>query len=262
MYKSLRLISLLGLIVSSLGTMFASEMPYTDVLPTAPYASAVQELYDGRVIRDDGSHLFRPTELMARDFFVSLAVGIGCKECITPSVEDIIRYNISPFVDLPKVNPHYYCIAYAKEYNIAQGYIPDTTGVATCEDNQKYTSSPFCASNTISRIEAAAILLRRAQLWDDTLNSGNFDRSLSIPDTTTYWYGYARKAIEIGIINQKPDKKIGQDEKITRGEFAIMAARILRYTQCQPIKKNYSVPSEIIIQDPNNKTIVKSVFPK
>jgi S-layer homology domain len=183
-------------------------MPYTDVAPTAPYASAVQELYDGRVIRDDGSHLFRPTELMARDFFVSLAVGIGCKECITPSVDDIIRYNISPFVDLPKVNPYYYCIAYAKEYNIAQGYIPDATGIATCEDAQKYTSSPFCANNTITRIEAAAILLRRAHLWDDTLNAGSFDRSISITDTTTYWYGYAKKAIEIEIITPRSDGRI------------------------------------------------------
>jgi len=183
-------------------------MPYTDVAPSAPYSSAVQELYDGRVIRDDGSHLFRPTELMARDFFVSLAVGIGCKECITPSVDDIIRYNISPFVDLSKVNPYYYCIAYAKEYNIAQGYIPDATGIATCEDTQKYTSSPFCAGNTITRIEAAAILLRRAHLWDDTLNAASFDRSISIPDTTTYWYGYAKKAIEIEIITPRSDGRI------------------------------------------------------
>jgi S-layer homology domain len=199
---------------------------------------------------------------MARDFFVSLAVGIGCKECITPSVDDIIHYSVSPFVDLSKVNPYYYCIAYAKEHDIAQGYMPDTTGVATCEDAHPYTSSPFCAANTITRIEAAAILLRRAHLWDDTLNAGSFDRSISIPDTTSYWYGYARKAIEIEIITPRPDGRIGQDEKITRGEFAIMAARILRYTQCQPIKKDYSVPSEIIILDPAGKLIQKSVFPK
>ncbi len=30
----------------SLGTVFAGEMPYTDVVATAPYAVAVQELYD------------------------------------------------------------------------------------------------------------------------------------------------------------------------------------------------------------------------
>lgn len=193
MFKFLRSFSILTLSLFSMGTVFAGEMPYTDIVATAPYASAVQELYDNRIITDDGSHLFRPTELMARDFFVSLAVGIGCQQCITPSVTDIVRYQISPFVDLPKTNQYYYCIAYAKEYSIAQGYILNEVGQSTCENSQKYMSSPFCADNTITRIEAAAILLRRAKLWDDTLNSTRIEQNLSIPDATSYWYGYARK---------------------------------------------------------------------
>jgi hypothetical protein len=216
MLKFLRSLIISILSLFSLGTVFAGEMPYTDVPASAPYASAVQELYDSRIITDDGSRLFRPTDLMARDFFVSLAVGIGCRQCITPSVDDVIRYQVSPFVDLPQMNQYYYCIAYAKEYNIAQGYILDQTGKSTCENGAPYTSSPFCAGNTITRIEAAAILLRRAKLWDDTLNSTNLDRSISIPDVTPYWYGYAKKAIEINIINPKSDGKIGQDDKITR----------------------------------------------
>ena len=57
---------------------------------------------------------------MNRDFFVSLAVGIGCHKCETPSIGDILKYQISPFVDLPKTNQFYYCIAYAKDNNIAQ----------------------------------------------------------------------------------------------------------------------------------------------
>ncbi len=260
MLKSLRSIIILMLSLFSLGTVFAWEMPYTDVAPIAPYASAVQELYNNKIITDDGSHLFRPTDLMARDFFVSLAVGIGCHQCITPSIDDIIRYPISPFIDLPKINQYYYCIAYAREYNIAQWYILNEWGQSTCENNQIYTSSPFCAGNTITRIEAAAILLRRAKLWDDTLNSGNFERSLPIPDTTPYWYGYARKWIEIEIIKQELDGKIGQDVKITRGEFAIMAARILRYTQCKTDTKIYSMPVEIVIRDTDGKIVPKTVF--
>jgi S-layer homology domain len=171
-----------------------------------------------------------------------------------------VRYNISPFVDLPKINPYYYCIAYAKEYNIAQGYIPDTTGSVNCEDGKNYTSSPFCASNTITRIEAAAILLRRAKLWDDILNSTSFDRNTQIPDVTSYWYGYAKKGIEIGIITPQSDGKIGQDEKITRGEFAIMAARILKYTQCKIDTKTSTVPVEIVIRDMSGKIVPKTVF--
>lgn len=188
-HSSIILVSLLF----SLGSVSAANMPFTDVIPSDSYYSAVQDLYDNRIITDSGDHLFRPKELMARDFFVALSVQIGCRKCDTPSIDDIIRYQISPFVDLTKMNPHYYCIAYAKDASITQGYIIDSSGKATCENGTRYSSSPFCASNTITRIESTAILLRRAKLWDDTLNSTNFDRSLSIPDVTSYWYGYAKK---------------------------------------------------------------------
>ncbi len=260
MLKFLGSFSILTLSLFSMGTVFAGEMSYTDVPAIAPYASAVQELYDGRIITDDGSHLFRPTDLMARDFFVSLAVGIGCHECMTPSVTDIVRYQVSPFVDLPKVNQYYYCIAYAKEYGITQGYILNEVGQSTCENSQMYTSSPFCAGNTITRIEAAAILLRRAKLWDDTLNTTNFDKSLLIPDTTSYWYGYAKKAIEINIITPGSDGKIGQDVKITRGEFAVMAARILRYTQCKTDANTSTVPLEIVVRDASGNIVPRTTF--
>ena len=133
-------------------------------------------------------------------------------------------------------------------------------GQSTCENSQSYTSSPFCADNTITRIEAAAILLRRAKLWDDTLNSTNFDKSLLIPDTTPYWYGYAKKAIEINIITPKSDGKIGQDVKITRGEFAIMAARILRYTQCKTDTKTSTMPVEIVVRDTSGNIVPRTVF--
>ena len=134
---------------------------------------------------------------MNRDFFVSLAVGIGCHQCETPTIPDLIKYQISPFIDLPKTNRYYYCIAYAKDNGIAQGYILDENNQSKCENGQQYMSSPFCVDNNISRIEAAAILLRRAKLWDDIENAKNFDRSNPIPDTTSYWYGYAKKAIKI-----------------------------------------------------------------
>lgn len=40
--------------------LFASELPFTDVKNTDPYYSAVQSLFTYGIIRDDGSHLFRP----------------------------------------------------------------------------------------------------------------------------------------------------------------------------------------------------------
>lgn len=171
MLQVFKYIIFLASLLFSMGTVFAIEMPFTDVESTTPYYDAVRDLYVGKIITDNGDHLFRPNDLMNRDFFVSLSVGIGCHKCETPSIEDISKYQISPFIDLPKTNRYYYCIAYAKDNNITQGYVLDTTGKATCENGQQYMSSPFCAANTITRIEAAAILLRRAKLWDDNLNS-------------------------------------------------------------------------------------------
>ncbi len=153
---------------------------------------------------------------MKRDFYVSLVVGVGCKKCTTPSTEDIRKYTTSPYIDLPKVNPYFYCIAYADGQKIVRGYVLDQNGQTSCQDGNTYTSIPFCAENTTSRIEAAAILLRRANLWNEELNKRNTDFSLKIPDTDKYWYGYAKKAIEVGLIKARSDGSIGQDEAITR----------------------------------------------
>ncbi len=239
----------------------ARELPFTDVKKTDIFYDAVGTLYQKWILSDTPDHLFRPNDLMTRDFYVFMAVGIWCKQCEIPSTADIIRYQNSPFVDLTKINPYYYCVAYAEDIGMTQWYPPDTTGKAYCENKSSYTTPPFCAANTITRIEAAAILLRRAKLWDDTLNLGAFERNIDIPDASYYWYGYAKKAIEIGIVQQKTDKKIWQDEKITRGEFAIMAAKILEYTQCK-IPAEISVESEIIIQDQNKNIIEQRSFPK
>lgn len=95
-------------------------MPFSDVKPSDSFYNAVEELFDAKIISDDGSHLFRPNDFMNRDFFVSLATSIGCQQCLTPTTDDIIKYQKSPFVDLPKTNPFYYCIAMASESGITQ----------------------------------------------------------------------------------------------------------------------------------------------
>lgn len=115
-----RILSVIVFFIATFGATFSASMPFTDIKTTDVYYNAVSDLYNSSIITDNGDHLFRPNDLMSRDFFVSLAVGIGCHKCETPSVEDIIKYQISPFIDLPKTNRYYYCIAYAAENNIAQ----------------------------------------------------------------------------------------------------------------------------------------------
>lgn len=53
-------------------------------------------------------------------------------------------------------------------------------------------SSPFCETNKTTRIEAAAMLLRQAQLWDDAKNTG-YIKKINITDINGYWQGYAEK---------------------------------------------------------------------
>ncbi|MBX9809205.1 S-layer homology domain-containing protein, partial [Candidatus Gracilibacteria bacterium] len=253
----------IGILIAFCGffqTTFAGDIPFTDIKTSDPYYYPLRDLFEGGIITDNGDHLFRPNDLMSRDFFVSLAVEIGCHECETPNIDDIIKYHISPFIDLTKSNNYYYCIAYAADNKITQGYTPNEQNKAYCENKQEYASSPFCAENTISRIEATAILLRRAKLWDDTMNQGTLDRSLSIPDTTVYWYGYAKKGVDVGILMPKTNGAIGQDEKITRGEFAIMAAKMLQYTQCSNPSDTNSVESSIQMLDSTKKNTNKSTF--
>ncbi len=98
----------------------AADMPFTDVGQDSPYYESVQQLHNAGIISDEGDHLFHPDLPMNRDFFAALAVSVGCKKCQTPSKEDIFRYSVSPFIDLPKTNRHYYCIAYGAEQNIIQ----------------------------------------------------------------------------------------------------------------------------------------------
>lgn len=247
----------LGFFVDS----FARELPFIDVPESSPYYSAVKYLYDQTIITDDGSHKFRPSETMTRDTFVGLSVSVSCKKCITPSPSDVLHYQNSPFVDLSKANPYFYCIAYAAEKNIVQGYLPDQSGQSSCQSGQKYSSNPFCENNKTSRIEAAWVLLRQAKLWDDTMNR-NYTPAMTIndPDLTSYWRGYAEKWIQAGIITLK-NGRVFPNEYITRGEFALMAAKMLSYNQCQTKDESLQVASEIIVIGPDGKTTNTSSFP-
>lgn len=179
---------------------FASELPFTDVSSQAPYYAELKHMHDAGVIGDTDDHLFHPDGLLPRDEFVTITVGVSCQKCIYPSPEDIVHYNQSPFTDIPKKNQYFYCISYAKEKDIVRGYILDETGKTQCQNKQSFSEVPFCPANSITRIEAAAVLLRQAGLWNESSNGGSYEKKMTLPDVDTYWYGYAQKAVEAGLI--------------------------------------------------------------
>jgi hypothetical protein len=238
----------------------AASFPFTDVVPTDSYYNWVRTLYEYWIITNNGDNLFRPNDPISRDVFVGLATSVSCKKCLIPSTEDIIKYRVSPFIDLEKSNPNYYCIAYAAEKNIVQGYIVWPTGAATCQNNSSYNTPPFCSDNNTSRIEAIGMLLRQAWLWDDIRNA-SYSGATDISDVSTYWHGYAEKWIQAELVTLRENNKIYPDEIISRWEFANMAAKILWYNQCN-LDDSYTVESEILTRDISGNTSKKNRFPE
>jgi len=147
-------------------------------------------------------------------------------------VTDILRYTNNPFVDILKQNKYFYCISYAKEKEIVRGYTLDAAGKTQCQNNQTFSEVPFCPANSITRIEAAAVLLRQAGLWNDAYNSNPYTKNIVLQDVDTYWYGYAQKAVESGLISMDMYQKVSPNEYITKKEFVAMAAKIFTINMC------------------------------
>lgn len=152
----------LAFVAVSAATSFAYDLPFTDVSPTDDYYPDLVNLYERGIIADSPNGRFNPDSLMNRDDFVSIVVGVGCRKCLMPSFEDILKYKSLPFVDFKRENQNFYCVSYAKEQGIVEGYVADASGKSLCEDGQSYSETPFCAYNKITRIEAAAVLLRQS----------------------------------------------------------------------------------------------------
>jgi hypothetical protein len=227
-----RLTLLVTLFLVGTFTVSATELPFTDVSPTDDYYADLVTLYERGVIPETPSKRFNPSSLINRDDFVSIVVGVGCKKCLTPTFDDIIKYNVLPFVDFKRDNPNFYCVSYAKEQGIVEGYIVGANGASKCENGDSFAQTPFCAANKITRIEAVAVLLRQAGLWNATLSLSNYERKLILPDVNESWYGYAQKGIQAGIIVQDKEGKIRPNENISKREFVRMAANIFRVNLC------------------------------
>jgi hypothetical protein len=234
-------------------TAQAAGLPFTDVSPTDDYYADLVSLYERGVIPDTPNKRFDPLSLINRDDFVSIVVGVGCKKCLTPTFDDIIKYNVLPFMDFKRDNPNFYCVSYAKEQGIVEGYVVGADGASKCESGDSFTQTPFCAANKITRIEAVAVLLRQAGLWTAALNLSNYERKLTLPDVTESWYGYAQKGIQAGIITQDSSGKIRPDENISKREFVRMAANIFRVNLCALRNPDFAIDTNTSLnQDPNN----------
>ena len=96
-------------------TAFALDFPFADVPDSDPIHDDLQKLYDRGVVDLPADGKFHPDALMNRDEFTSIAIGVGCKKCLTPTAEDILKYRTAPFIDFDPKSPYFYCVSYAKE---------------------------------------------------------------------------------------------------------------------------------------------------
>ncbi len=212
--------------------VFAADFPFSDVPASDPIRSDLQKLYERGVIDVPEDGKFHPEALMDRDEFTAIAIGVGCRKCLTPSVSDVLKYRTAPFADFPMKNPYFYCVSYAKDRGIVQGYSAAGTSGYACEDGRAWEDVPFCPDNRISRIEAAAVLLRQAGLWNDVRNAAPVSRSVEISDVSDYWYAYAKKGVEIGILRTESGS-LRPNERLSKREFVRMASVIFSVNLCE-----------------------------
>ncbi|EKE30329.1 MAG: hypothetical protein ACD_2C00005G0004 [uncultured bacterium (gcode 4)] len=231
LFKKILLLVFLSLFIAGARAETVS-FPFTDIKPNDELYKDLKTLYSNNVIKDSPDHLFRPDSLITRDEFLWIVIWVWCKDCINPTTEDFIKYDSSPFVDLSKFNPYYYCIASWKESKITQWYLLDSKWEYTCQNKKTFTSTPFCPENNTTRIEAVAMLLRIANLWDDTKNS-TVAHDVLIKDVDNNWYWFAKKWIEARLLKIDAEGKVYPNEYINRREFVHMATKVFWINLCE-----------------------------
>ncbi len=223
----------LSLVATGVFDTKAFALPYTDIEPSDAYYDDVRTLYEQGIISDNFEHRFYPQALIRRDDFTAIVMEVGCTNCRTPGFDLVSRYVRRPFPDVSYANENFYCISEANSQGIVQGYILGPDGTTACQNGAVYSESPFCVENAITRIEATALLLRQADLWDDARNADPPPRRYDLSDVSDYWYAYAERAIDFDMIAVDEEGRIFPDEYLTRADFARMAARTLATSLCE-----------------------------
>lgn len=249
-------------IITSSAFWATDNFPFRDVQKSDEIYSDLYYLYNNNVIKDTYDHMFRPDMLIPRNEFVWIVIWVWCKDCLNPTASEIIKFTISPFLDVSKLDPYYYCISYWKQEWVTQWYLLWSNGTYTCQNNETFSSVPFCPENNTTRIEAAAMLLRTAKIWNDELNA-NTKRTTVISDVDDKWYWFAKKWIEAWIINIDKNNKIYPNEYINRREFVHMASKIFWINMCE-LKTNWDtsnkLSSEVLIFDKNNSSSCRWIW--
>lgn len=193
------------------------DLPFSDVDKSNPNFEAIKMLYDRKILQGYGDGTFRPDEKLIRAEFVKIVLGATlCADCTRPSEFELKRFfEPFPFPDVPLGVWYEFCVAKAKKLKIIFGY----------------GDGNFKPLRNISRAEALAIILRAADIeLDKQVDSG--ESLLDVPDYA--WYEHdIFTGVNLGIIPVHEGGRVFPDEEVTRGEFAMMAKKLLDVADCR-----------------------------
>lgn len=224
---------------------------FSDVSVDSPIFDSVVILEQNNIIegyQENGKTVFKPGQLISRAEYTKIVLTALC---IEPRAE---AYKApSTFSDIAFTEPTPWYYPWIKEsylLNLITGYLGEknSAGVA-----------PFKPLAYISRAESAKILLEALKMLKI------IDLSSIVADTTQPWYTpylkvgqnlkpYLKNTSNIPLpYIVTPQESSTPDYQMTRGDFAVMAARVLKFSNCHPPVK----PVEPVITpatDGPNKT--------
>ncbi|HPO05932.1 MAG TPA: S-layer homology domain-containing protein, partial [Candidatus Gracilibacteria bacterium] len=189
------------------------DQPFKDLNADHPAYQAIIDLYNRNILKGYSDGTYHPEAKISRAEFVKIALGAtNCLDCSSPDADTKALFaERKPFPDIYLTDWHYYCVSIGKKEKMVTGY----------------GDGLFRAEKNISRKEAVAVLLRQigaeleempANYWQDV---SSFDWAKD----------YVYTAAQLGII--KPGPLVFPNEEITRGEFAMMASRVLSLADCK-----------------------------
>ncbi len=223
------------------------------------YYSAIQRLYKEGVIQGFEDNTYRPGQNISRAELLKIILGTtSCESCSSPSADtkalydpvstnpDLLEFNSlsaasskSLAFDLSKVSLnsiiHYpdvtvsdwffYCVEIATKMGVVHGY-------KGADDLGRNATGLFLPLTNISRAEAVKVFLEAANFtvlssrvtYDATDEDGN--------DISEGWYygpelNYIFTAVELGLLEPDLAGRVYPERKITRGEMAEMAVKVL-----------------------------------
>lgn len=218
---------------------------FKDINPTTEGFNDILTLYKRGILKGYADGTFKPNQAISREEFTKIDLGSICVLCsqfrdaVKKSIDTV--YNSSPFPDKNITDGLLYCVKESKNRSIVSGYKAGPQ------------AGYFVPQSNISRAEATKVILETARQQDNTSMKLSTENAEGKP----WFYNYVltaqrEKLYPKGKFNELDqldpaafktwfDAEISNPASgfmkwltgnITRGEFAIMVARLVEKTDC------------------------------